>query len=89
MSQLIEVWAAKEQPHEIRGLVIDRSDNLVRISSFLLQRNRYVPSDEFKDECISYSLPIPAELLTLAEDTATPIVFTPGKGKESYKLKVY
>jgi hypothetical protein len=83
-------WAPKNQPSEIRGEVLEITNEKYKLSSFMLGRISYIDKKEFEEACIQYSLNIPIDVVLDAVDGQFPILFDPQAPKgHKFRLKDY
>ena len=84
----MKFWASKKRPRELRGLVLDIVNDVVKVTSFVMDSVEYVDKEKFDEEFMTWELEIPDEIVEEAESLTVPILFN-SNSKRKYSLKVW
>ena len=82
----MKLWANREKPQELRGLVLSETPT-IQASSFLLGTIAYVTPAKFKEQCIIYTFNIDRATIDAAEANKSPIVFQYKDHKYHFHIK--
>ena len=78
-------WAAREKPTELRGIIMEKSEGRVKITSWILGKIIYPEEEFFKEKMIEWNYNnIDKTLIEKAEYMHCPIETSKG----TFKLKI-
>ena len=83
----MRLWANREKPQELRGIVLSETP-VIQATSFLLGTIAYVQPVKFKEQCIIYAFSsIEQATIDEAEANKSPIVFQYKDHKYHFHIK--